>query len=107
MKSKITTMKSRQEIEDEDIQRYMNFNKLLEEKEKFVIRKKKVRNLRIAAVAVGTLFIGIALVFLLRTPATDKTKTDRVSTLPAQEKMNQTATSDEPVSKAESAEENT
>jgi TonB family protein len=64
MKRKINTMKSTQEPTDEEIQRYMDFDKLLLEKDKFVAQQKRKRyriifsaGLLLITVATITLFV--------------------------------------------------
>jgi TonB family protein len=61
MKSKIKTMGSRQTVTDEEIQRYMDFDKLLAEKDKFTIRQKKVSVLRNAGFGLAGIAIGVTL----------------------------------------------
>jgi TonB family protein len=66
MKRKIKTMRSTQDPTDEEIQRYMDFDKLLLEKDKFVAQQKRTKYQRIFSA--GLLLITLATVtfFLLR-----------------------------------------
>src|SRR5688500_7827305 len=64
MKSKIKTMRSGPEVSDEEIQKYMNFDKLLLEKDKFIKRQRNLRLLRNSAITLGTLAI-VAVIFFL------------------------------------------
>jgi TonB family protein len=62
MKSKINTMKSRPQVSDEEIQRYMNFDKLLSEKKRVDARKKIVT--RVTGIGAAILCIAILIAIL-------------------------------------------
>jgi TonB family protein len=92
MKRKINTMKSTQEPTDEEIQRYMDFDKLLLEKNQFVAQQKR-KTYRIISSA-GLLLITVAAItfFVLKEkPENDVTK---VTNLP----IDPTADNELPVS---------
>jgi TonB family protein len=66
MKSKIKIMKSRQEVTDEEIHRYMDFDNLLLRKDKYMARQKNIRLLRNTGIALTGLTVLIMLtVFVL------------------------------------------
>jgi TonB family protein len=104
MKSKIKTMKSKQEITDEEIQRLMDFDKLLRERDKFVARQKFLRNIKISGAALGIAILALTLwLSSNRTasiqpivPAEDKTETvesasseqSQLTETPSEQKVN-------------------
>jgi TonB family protein len=73
MKSKINTMKSRPQVSDEEIQRYMNFDKLMLEKQRVDARRKTIKRLRIGGSAI--LLIGVITGIITFIP--DKRSADR------------------------------
>lgn len=90
MKSKIKTMKSRQDVKDDEIQHYMNFDKLLLEKEKFLIRQKKLRLLRNGSIGVAVIAIGVVLVSFLINRDDEKSNVNPVTIEYEQENVKQT-----------------
>ena len=66
MKSKIKAMKSKQEISDEEIQRFMDFDKLLKEKEMIVARQKFLRTMKIFGSAAGIVILGLITILIFK-----------------------------------------
>lgn len=73
MKSKIRTMKSTQQPTDEEIQGYMDFDKLLRERDKLVVRQKMFTRGKIAGIGVVVLMVG-ALWYFTQTSVDANTK---------------------------------
>jgi protein TonB len=63
MKNKIKAMRSRQAVTDEEIQRYMDFDKLLQQKDLVAMRQRKIKIFRYASLALVTLAIGVFFVW--------------------------------------------
>lgn len=72
MKGKITIMKSRAELTDEEIQQHMNFDKLLLDREKLMTRHKNFRILRNSAIGLAGIALMITLgLFMIQRPSSN------------------------------------
>jgi TonB family protein len=81
MKSKIKIMKSRPEIADEEIHRYMNFEKLLDSKSKYVSLRRRSSIIKNTAVGLVTIAIIVTtVVYLNQTKQNLQTSQKELST---------------------------
>jgi TonB family protein len=78
MKSNLKTMKSRPEVTDQEIQQFMNFDKLLSEKEKLLEHRKKIRTIRNSLIGAVVLTVAVTVFFML-THKTEKPQTNNTS----------------------------
>jgi len=92
-------MKSKQEISDEEIQRFMNFDKLLSERQKLVEHQKRVRNIIMLGSASLVVIISLSVFLMLKDQPGNETDgtPDKIVTMAQAKKADSTVAKSLPV----------